>query len=110
MTWTLHANGTLSNAADGCVAVSTNSGPPSTVWAKPLREGGQAVLMINGADKKQQIAVEFSGLGLGASSWNTRNVWDRKDLGAQKGFSAVLGPHDCALLVLSPESAIGMVI
>jgi len=110
MSWTLHTNGTLSNAKDECVAVSTNSGPPSTVWAKPLAEGRQAVLMINGADKGQQIDLDFSGLGIGASSWSTRSVWDKKDLGAKRGFSAFLGPHDCALLVLSPESEVAVVI
>jgi hypothetical protein len=41
-------NGSLTNAEYGCVGVSYDSGPPSTIWAKPLEGGRTALLVING--------------------------------------------------------------
>jgi len=103
--WTLHANTTLSNKASGCVEVSSNFGPPSTVWTKPLTQGRQAVLAINAADMSQRIDLDFSEFAIGASTWHARSIWDNISLGTKSGISAVLGPHDSILLVLSPNSA-----
>jgi len=107
--WLLGADNTLRNEASGCVEVSTNAGPPSTVWVKPLSHGRQAVLVINGADIAQQIDLDFRELDLRSTVWSTRSVWDKKDLGAVQQFSTTLGPHDSALLVLSPAAIDGAV-
>ena len=48
-------HGALTNAAFGCVGVSYDSGPPSTIWAKPLEGGRTALLVVNGADLEQRV-------------------------------------------------------
>ena len=104
--WVLHANGTLSNAQFGCIEVSAASGPPSTIWAKPLHGGAVALLAINGADMPQQISLDFGELlGQGAAQhrqWRARDVWAAADLGTIGSLTRSVPPHDCVLLVLSP--------
>ena len=58
----LEPNGTLRNGQFGCIEVSDDSGPPSTIWAKPLHGGGYALLAINGADLTQTIKLDFGAL------------------------------------------------
>ena len=41
------------------------TGPQSTLWSKPLPGDKHAVLAINGADKEQEVVVDFAELGLG---------------------------------------------
>ena len=112
--WTLHANGTLQNAQFGCVELSMSSGPPTTIWAKPLTKGRVALLAINGADMPQVIKLDFAELiepeyadhlGGGATRWSVRDVWAASDLGLNKGLTATVGPHDCVLLILSRPAA-----
>jgi len=111
--WTLHANGTLQNTAKGCVALSADSGPPSTIWAKPLSGGRMALLAINGADLTQMIALDFAELlrdeqqptfdaAEEAVSWHVRDVWTKTDLGKMGKLTRNVPPHDCVLLVLTP--------
>ena len=99
--WSLHANGTLANARYGCIEVSHDSGPPSTIWAKPLAEGKVALLAINGADMPQEIVLDFMQL-LARTMWKVRDVWARDDLGSRTQLARKLPAHDCILLVLSP--------
>eukprot|EP00937_MAST-01D_sp_MAST-1D-sp2_P006070 g6070.t1 len=118
-TWTLLANGTLANAAAGCVAVSTRFGPPSTVWTKPLPGRRTALLAINGADRSHAVTLDFASLLAGAApagagpAYTVEDVWDPSSssgpASAQAGgprartnWTATLAAHDCVLLVLSP--------
>lgn len=102
--WVLHSNGTLHNEHFGCIEVSFDSGPPSTIWSKPLSSGRMALLAINGADQDQDITIDFGDLGLGEAEWNVRDIWAAKDLGLLRSIRAPLAPHDCLLLVLSPKA------
>jgi len=99
--WALQPNGTLRNGKFGCIEVSTNSGPPSTIWAKPLHGGRVALLAINGADLPQTVELDLVDL-ITAARWEARDVWGAKDLGVVDRVSRTLAPHDCLLLVLSP--------
>ena len=102
--WTLFENGTLANGQFGCVYISNKTGPPSTVWAKPLdRKGKMAVLAINGADLTQTISLDFAALlGPAYKEAAARDVWARTDLGQKSALTRDVPPHDCVLLVLSP--------
>jgi len=100
--WSLHANGTLANAQYGCIEISGDSGPPSTIWVKPLEEGRMALLAINGADMPQVFALNFTEL-VGAPSWQARDVWAKDDLGTLSRLTRNVSAHDCLLLVLSPQ-------
>ena len=108
--WTLHPNGTLQNAQYGCVEVSRTSGPPTTIWAKPLEGGRLALLAINGADLPQTVELDFRQLLLeggmvdddAPQEWEVRDVWMAASLGARTNLQRRVPPHDCVLLVLSP--------
>jgi len=122
--WTLAPNGTLRNGQFGCVEVSGDSGPPSTIWAKPLHGGGVALLAINGADMPQRISLDLAellgnGTGTGGTGgttgggvggggapppqqWRARDVWAAADLGTISTLTRSVAAHDCVLLVLSP--------
>ena len=113
--WTLHPNGTLQSVGFGCVGLSADSGPPTTIWAKPLTKGRVALLAINGADASQTIGLNFAELlallhpsfvggkkGSAAEDkkWAVRDVWAGKDLGEMSELSREVPPHDCVLVVL----------
>jgi hypothetical protein len=89
--------------------VSRDSGPPSTVWAKPLAGGRTALLAINGADTPQRIALDFAALlggegqAGGSQAWEARDVWMGVDLGTREGVARDVPPHDCILLILTPH-------
>ena len=105
--WVLHANGTLRNAQFGCIEVSANSGPPSTIWAKPLHDGAVALLVINGADMLQTFDLDLGELLAGQAGgqqkqWRARDVWAAADLGTIGSLTRSVPPHDCILLLLSP--------
>jgi len=110
-TWTLR-DGTLRNAQFGCVAVESQWGPPSTIWAKPLPGASVALLAINGADLPQTATLDFAELGLGgyaragsahSDAWLVRDVWASSELGLKSSLVVTLPPHDCVLLVLRKE-------
>jgi alpha-galactosidase len=76
----------------------------SNVWAKPLRDGSRAVVLLNRGKAAQQISVAWEELGypehLGAA---VRDLWLRKDLGQFKGnFSAMVDPHSALMVVVKP--------
>lgn len=105
--WSLLPNGTLRNENYGCVEVSFSSGPPSTLWSKPLRtapngEGPDrvAVLVINGADLPQEVGLNWGPI-TSVADWAVRDVWAAKDLGHGQTMTRTIPPHDCLLLVLS---------
>ena len=101
--WTLTPNGTLRNGQYGCVEVSRDSGPPTTIWTKPLEGGQVALLAINGADETQTISLDFAELlESGSQAWEARDVWMGVDLGRRTAVSRNVQPHDCILLILSP--------
>ena len=101
--------------------MSDETGPESTIWAKPLSGGRTALLAINGADLDHTITIDFGALiaeqqrgapaaassreggGEGArAAWKVRDVWAKADLGTMGNLTRAVGPHDCVLLVLSP--------
>lgn len=108
-TWHLHANGTLENVAHGCVALSTTSGPPSTIWSKPLSNGRVALLAINAADVTQRITLDFDDLleSSHAVAWQVRDIWAQKNVGALSTLTRDVPPHDCVLVVLTPMATMG---
>jgi|EP01049_Picozoa_sp_SAG25_P012404 hypothetical protein len=92
----------LTNEEFGCAGVSYTSGPPSTLWSKPLRGGRTAILAINGADLVQKVDLNFQQLlGQSGAHFSVRNVWEGRDEPAPQGLiSTHIGPHDCALYVV----------
>jgi len=120
LTWRLFPNATLRNSQLGCVEVSSTTGPPSTIWSKPLTRSRLAVLTINGADIPHTISLNLSEIVQLAQmdtstqpsrtrsvfpdtgTWMVRDIWANASLGVLSHVTRVIGPHDCLLLVLAP--------
>src|SRR3954454_6674972 len=65
------------------------------VWAKQLKDGSRAVLLLNRGDSEQEIAANWEDLGYPKTvSASVRDLWQHKDLGKMTGkFSSRVAPH-----------------
>jgi alpha-galactosidase len=74
------------------------------IWAKPMKDGSRAVLLLNRGTSETQITVPWTDLGypdhLTAS---IRDLWAHKDLGKFTGkFTAKVPSHDVVVLTVKP--------
>jgi alpha-galactosidase len=71
------------------------------VWAKKLKDGGYALLLLNrDAVGRREITLNWGDLGIEGNR-KLRNVYEAKDLGSfRKSFSATLDPHASLFLIL----------
>jgi alpha-galactosidase len=53
------------------------------IWAGPLADGSQAVLLLNrNSTESEIITVQWTDLGWSANQWaSVRDLWARRDLG-----------------------------
>jgi alpha-galactosidase len=74
------------------------------VWAKQLRDGGRAVVLLNRGATEQQITANWEDLGYpNAISASVHDLWQHKDLGAVTGkFSATVPSHGVAMVTVKP--------
>lgn len=59
------------------------------------------VAVFNRNDKNETVRYEWKNLGLTGSQYRVRNLWQRRDLGAQHSLMAKLAPHNCVLYRLA---------
>jgi alpha-galactosidase len=74
------------------------------VWAKRMKDGSRAVILLNRSGAEQQLSVKWEDLGypahLGAS---VRDLWQHKELGIFNGrFSASVPSHGVVMLLVKP--------
>jgi alpha-galactosidase len=68
--------------------------PELQVWAKPLRNGSHAVVLLNRSEKADTIAAELPRLGVHTDSASVRDLWTHAELGKVGGkFSSVVAAH-----------------
>jgi alpha-galactosidase len=74
------------------------------VWAKQLKDGSRAVVLLNRSSAEQEIAVNWTDLGYPASvNASVRDLWEHKDLGKSAGkFSARVAPHGVVMVNVKP--------
>ena len=93
-------------ATQGCD--SSGKSCAQSVWVKPLSNGDVAIVLYNRESygMPQSITARWSDLGLPAgSSWNVRDLFMAKDLGAFKdSFTANINTHDAIIYRLSKSS------
>jgi alpha-galactosidase len=67
----------------------------SEVWARPLQDGGRAVVLLNRGSAPRKISVSWQALGYPADlSAQVRDLWTGKVAGKLKqSFSATVAPH-----------------
>ncbi len=76
------------------------------VWAGPLSDGSQAVVLLNRANNgSQAITVQWSDIGFPVDhSAVVRDLWARQDLGTFTGnyTSPNVNPHSVMMLKITP--------
>jgi alpha-galactosidase len=73
--------------------------PELQVWAKPLRNGSHAVVLLNRSEKADTISAELPRLGVHADSASVRDLWAHAELGRVGGrFSSVVPPHAAVMV------------
>jgi alpha-galactosidase len=79
-------------------------GGDSEVWAKQLKDGSRAAVLLNRGSGEQEISVRWEDLGYpGSTSASVRDLWLHKDLGKLTGkFSATVPSHGVVMVTLKP--------
>jgi alpha-galactosidase len=74
------------------------------VWAKQLKDGSRAVLLLNRGGSEQQISASWEDLGYpNAISASVRDLWQHKNLGILTGkFSAAVASHGVVMITVKP--------
>jgi alpha-galactosidase len=74
------------------------------VWAKQLKDGGRAVILLNRGSSEREITVTWEQVGYpGHLSAAVRDLWAHKDLGKFTGkFSAPVASHGVVMAIVKP--------
>ena len=74
------------------------------VWAKQLKDGDRAVILLNRASAEHEITVNWDQIGYPAHlSAAVRDLWAHKNLGKFSGkFSAPVESHAVVMVRVSP--------
>ena len=74
------------------------------VWAKQLKDGGRAVVLLNRGSAEAEIAANWEDLGYpDHSSASVRDLWQHKDVGKFTGkFSASVPSHGVVMVTVKP--------
>lgn len=74
----------------------------SEVYARPLKDGGRAIVLLNRSKETATISIDWQALGYPADfSLSVRDLWAHKDLPKAKGrFSAPVPSHGVVMIRL----------
>ena len=74
------------------------------VWARPLKDGSRAVILLNRGTTESPITVNWEDLNYPAHfSAAVRDLWQHKDLGQFTGkFTATVAPHGVVMVTVKP--------
>jgi alpha-galactosidase len=74
------------------------------VWAKQLKDGSRAVILLNRGGTEQQITANWEDLGYPSTvSASVRDLWQHKDMGKFTGkFSATVASHGVVMVAVKP--------
>ncbi|MGC2325404.1 MAG: glycoside hydrolase family 27 protein [Candidatus Sulfotelmatobacter sp.] len=74
------------------------------VWAKQLKDGSRAVILLNRGSAEQEISASWEDLGYPDHlSASVRDLWQHKDLGKFTGkFSAPVASHGVVMVTVKP--------
>jgi alpha-galactosidase len=73
-------------------------------WAKQLKDGSRAVILLNRGSAEQEISASWEALGYPDHlSASVRDLWQHKDLGKFTGkFSAAVVSHGVVMVTVKP--------
>jgi alpha-galactosidase len=70
------------------------------VWAKPMSNGDQAVVLLNRGTTRFKLGVTMRELGLGGGRHTARDLWAHADRTADGELSATLEGHSAAMFIV----------
>jgi alpha-galactosidase len=73
------------------------------VWAKPMSDGGMAVVLLNRGETSDVIGVTRQQLRLPRGSWRARELWTHLDQPLGDALSATVPAHGAMMYTLSAE-------
>lgn len=102
-TWTSTTDGmVVSKQNNECLTMK----PQLEVWAGPLHDGSQAVVLLNRVDSgSEPITVQWTDIGFPVSCPAVvRDLWEKKDLGTFTGnyTSPNINAHASMMLKITP--------
>lgn len=70
------------------------------VWARPLTDGGEAIVLFNRSTDPQRVTFDARSIDWTVSTrFKVRDLWKHTDLPVSTGtFSAVVGPHSVTMI------------
>jgi alpha-galactosidase len=75
------------------------SGPELQVWAKRLRNGSHAVVLLNRSAKADTISADLPRVAIHTDSASVRDLWAHREIGRVKGkYSAVVPAHAAVMV------------
>jgi alpha-galactosidase len=74
------------------------------VWAKQLKDGSRAAVLLNRGSAEKEISVNWEDIGYpGHLTASVRDLWQHKDLGNFTGkFSASVASHGVVMIIVKP--------
>ncbi len=74
------------------------------VWARPLKDGGRAVILFNRGKEDAEVSVAWEQLAYpGRLSARVRDLWEHKDLGSFTGsYKTKVAPHSVVMVKVLP--------
>jgi len=80
------------------------SNPPELqAWAKPLKDGSKAVVLLNRSGLQTAMSVSWWRIGLHAGPARVRDLWAHADRGTfTERFSAVVPAHGVVMVRITP--------
>jgi len=78
---------------------------PLQVWAKPLSDGSNAVILYNSGKSPEPITAQFHTWGWLSTTASIRDLWKHKELGMfTDSFSAQVDPHGVVMIKATKSS------
>jgi len=72
------------------------------IWAKPLHDGGVAVVLFNRGQSPANIVCDWRAIGLGTGTAEVRDLWAGRDLGCvAEGYIGRVPVHGVMMLKVS---------
>lgn len=73
--------------------------PERQVWAKRLKDGSIAIVLLNRAEVATEITASFRRAGLGAAKASVRDLWAHTDLGVfSDSYKTTVPAHGVAMI------------
>ncbi|MEO5798932.1 MAG: glycoside hydrolase family 27 protein [Gemmatimonadales bacterium] len=73
------------------------------VWTKPLKDGSEAVVMLNRASVPTMMHVNWDRIGIKTDSASVRDLWSHTEKGTIRGrYEAMVPAHGAVMLRVTP--------